>query len=1205
MTNTSYQGNLATAIHRTLIPSHSTTQLTYGLLFAGLCSLNHVALAVPSINSHTPTTNPLTAPTTDNVVVNFNEAIKAASVTNSSFIVTGSQSGPHNDKPSVNDSTITLNPSKDFEPGETVTVTLTTGIQNTSDVAMDAPQTWQFTVKAPVAPANFLDSGQNLGNSDSRSVTLGDVNGDGYLDAWVANISEPNRVWFNNGLGIFTDNRIWINNGSSIFTKSNQPGLLTSTSVALGDIDGDDDLDAWVTNTNGEPNNVWLNDGSGMFTDSGQNLGNSYSRTAKFGDVDGDGDLDAWVTNSNSQANRVWFNDGSGNFTDSGQSLGNFDSTGIALADLDGDDDLDAWVTNGNGQGNRVWLNNLSSLSLSANPSSFSEAGGTSSITVTRNGETIADLTVSLSSSDTSEATVPASVIIAAGQTSANFNVTAVDDSDLEGSQTVTITANATNYISETTALTVIDNEVPPPSPAPSPVPTPTPVPTPISNEPPPPKHLNVSIVGDGEGIILSKQSGIDCTRNDDAICQSEFTMGTSITLTATPAEGSEFIGWNSDCSEGEFTINTNMECIATFKLLPKTLTVTINGNGSIKSIPLALNCDETSETCNHAFSADSRIKLISTSSVSWAGDCDENGIVVLTTDKECKANFVQNAANIILPVITPLLDETPIVTPSLSPEETTSPMVTPEDSTPVAIPSLPEETISPITPDDSASEVTPPPVTTSPEEQTPVVNQVTLTVDKVGNGTIINQHQDFICHNDVEQCTYTIKSGETVTFTATPDNGWQFESWNGDCDKMGNVTLLTNQVCTANFAPIPVPPSMQPVVEPILPVPATVETPLIEFIEPISSIPVIVEPPIVENIPITTTIEPPEIMVPVITTSGTIEMVTKPVISHSDGKRLCPTTGIVDWVCDAKWQELTQMIIEKEGNVGQGIVIDTLINRGRFANIQIREEAIVQCEGENSYISGYIDNQGTIIDCDFKGREIKGGTLSGTITNSSKVGGYFQDVYLAPHTHILGGKLQGKIIGDAEAPAWLENLILQSGSFLDNVIIGDNVKKVDDVELGKGVRFETSFMSQAVGVDNLGNPASEVQTDFVCLASPVKPIDSQPVKVVAGETITVSIVITLDQNHVQRGGELLIVQQNAKGFDMRVAEKWQVWNGEISDLEAAAFYDELPNVLERTIQITPKPGKYSLYVGYRLEEGTVIYNGENPVNFLVTDGKE
>ncbi|MCA9051122.1 MAG: HYR domain-containing protein, partial [Planctomycetaceae bacterium] len=76
-------------------------------------------------------------------------------------------------------------------------------------------------------------------------------------------------------------------------------------------------------------------------------------------------------------------------------------------------------------------------LTVDISQASISENGGTSTATVTRNSSSGA-LTVTLASNDTSEATVPASVTIADGQTSASFTVTGVNDSLVDGPQTVT-----------------------------------------------------------------------------------------------------------------------------------------------------------------------------------------------------------------------------------------------------------------------------------------------------------------------------------------------------------------------------------------------------------------------------------------------------------------------------------------------------------------------------------------------------------------------------------------------------------------------------------------------------------------------------------------------------------------------------------------------------------------------------------------------
>ncbi|MFC1680442.1 FG-GAP repeat domain-containing protein, partial [Pseudomonadota bacterium] len=126
--------------------------------------------------------------------------------------------------------------------------------------------------------------------------------------------------------------------------------------TTLADLDGDGDLDAFVANNGAS--RVWENVGSGMFTQASENsLGNADSRAVALGDMNNDGELDAFVANL-SQSNRVWRND-SGTFIDTLNSLGGSASRDVALGDLDGDGDLDAIIANDSSELSRVWLNQL------------------------------------------------------------------------------------------------------------------------------------------------------------------------------------------------------------------------------------------------------------------------------------------------------------------------------------------------------------------------------------------------------------------------------------------------------------------------------------------------------------------------------------------------------------------------------------------------------------------------------------------------------------------------------------------------------------------------------------------------------------------------------------------------------------------------------------------------------------------------------
>jgi hypothetical protein len=216
----------------------------------------------------------------------------------------------------------------------------------------------------------FSDTGQRLGNGSQAAVELGDLNGDGYIDAvitgWRENSSNP------------CPNRIWINDGHGNFSETGQAldeAMRHVHGQTLGDIDNDGDNDiVFSIQTNAPYARIYRNDGTGYFTVS-QSCGTSSAEKVKLGDMDGDGDLDMVLACNG--PNEVWLNNGGGTFTDSGLRLGSEWSWGIDVGDLNGDGKLDVFAVNmafdyltadpwyiARGRFAEVWLNTTPTTSI-------------------------------------------------------------------------------------------------------------------------------------------------------------------------------------------------------------------------------------------------------------------------------------------------------------------------------------------------------------------------------------------------------------------------------------------------------------------------------------------------------------------------------------------------------------------------------------------------------------------------------------------------------------------------------------------------------------------------------------------------------------------------------------------------------------------------------------------------------------------------
>lgn len=138
----------------------------------------------------------------------------------------------------------------------------------------------------------FVESAEQagvVGNPPSSGLKVGDFNGDGHLDIFNAAFGSSNHLWMNDGTGHFVD-------------RIEDAGLgslgIATMAVNVADFDGDGDLDILQGRVN-FGYSLYENDGNGLFTDvsreSGVDSFHGVSHAIAVGDVDGDGDLDVYL----------------------------------------------------------------------------------------------------------------------------------------------------------------------------------------------------------------------------------------------------------------------------------------------------------------------------------------------------------------------------------------------------------------------------------------------------------------------------------------------------------------------------------------------------------------------------------------------------------------------------------------------------------------------------------------------------------------------------------------------------------------------------------------------------------------------------------------------------------------------------------------------------------------------------------------------
>jgi len=147
-----------------------------------------------------------------------------------------------------------------------------------------------------------------------------------------------------------------------------------------------------------------------------------------------------------------------------------------------------------------------------------------------------------------------------------------------------------------------------------------------------------------GSGTVTSAPAGVDCGSD----CSQSYASGTSVTLTATPAAGYTFSGWNGGgCSgTGACTVAMTMarSTTATFTAVTYTLSVSRTGSGSVTSTPAGIACGSD---CSEAYASGTSVTLTATPASGytfggWGGACagTSSCAVSMTSARNVTATF-------------------------------------------------------------------------------------------------------------------------------------------------------------------------------------------------------------------------------------------------------------------------------------------------------------------------------------------------------------------------------------------------------------------------------------------------------------------------------------------------------------------------------------------------------------------------------------
>jgi len=232
------------------------------------------------------------------------------------------------------------------------------------DLVLIAQSNWTVRLFLNDGNGFFTDASAASGLGqvvNASGVSFADYDGDGHIDIYITVWTQPDRLFRNNGDGTFTD----------VTAQAGLGCTGAGAGSAWADVNGDGWLDLFVANRTGtfrvdqsglaeEPSRLYINQGDGTFTEEAEARGCLNADLAfqpGFFDANRDGAIDLYLAVDKGVGDcgtplgkdMFFLNDGNGYFTEVSDEWGLtncLDAMCVTVGDIDGDGWLDLYVTN-------------------------------------------------------------------------------------------------------------------------------------------------------------------------------------------------------------------------------------------------------------------------------------------------------------------------------------------------------------------------------------------------------------------------------------------------------------------------------------------------------------------------------------------------------------------------------------------------------------------------------------------------------------------------------------------------------------------------------------------------------------------------------------------------------------------------------------------------------------------------------------------